>query len=364
VLEIPVVSAKLAAAMQAREITPVSYKQREALNFLSGLPRFELFRLSEAGLERILAFFLDVVDQPRTEVELLAEDASGTLRVLVALPGREFPQARVQRVRERVESLFNLTAQNVYTVQVSTFGILGLVFYHAPGALAGLPAAEQVDEAIREELLSRDDRLARAVTQPITEGKQAEQTLAMCRDDHRPPRVFQRSDPRAEAVERDTVLRKEARAAHERGSALDRCPDAAARHRLEALDIGGDDAALERRRHHRLRERMLRGRFGRSGDAEELRFRAPGRLELAQAGLPLGERSGLVEHHVGRQAKPLERFPGAHQDAALRRLAGAAHDCERRRDSERAGVAHHQHREAREHGALRIRRAAGEPRDD
>ncbi len=162
VLEIPVVSGKLAAAMHACEIAPASYKQREALNFFSGLPRFELFRLSEAGLERILAFFLDVVDQPRTEVELLADDESGTLRVLVALPGREFPQARVQQVRERVESLFNLTAQNLYTVHVSTFGILGLVFYHAPGALGRLPAVEQVDEAIREELLSRDDRLVRA----------------------------------------------------------------------------------------------------------------------------------------------------------------------------------------------------------
>jgi glutamate dehydrogenase len=162
VLDIPVVEGKLAAVMRRCEVFPASYKQREVLNFFSGLPRFELFRLSEALLERILGFFLDVVDQPRTEVALVSDEESGTLRVLVSLPGREFPQAQVQQIRERVEGLLNLTAQNLYVVRVSTFSILGLVFYRAPGAPGGLPDPELVDEAVREELLSRDDRLVRA----------------------------------------------------------------------------------------------------------------------------------------------------------------------------------------------------------
>ncbi|HKI99553.1 MAG TPA: NAD-glutamate dehydrogenase domain-containing protein [bacterium] len=161
VLEIPVVEARIAAVLRLREIAPASYKQREALAFLNGLPRFELFRLPEPMLERVLEFFLEVVDQPRTEVALLEDEDSGTARVLVTLPGREFPQAKVQQVRERAEALFNLTAQNVYVVHVSTFGMLALVFYHPAGTAAALPDPAQVDEAIREELLSRDDRLVR-----------------------------------------------------------------------------------------------------------------------------------------------------------------------------------------------------------
>ena len=176
VLEIPVVEGKIAAVMERCGIAPASYKQREALNFLSGLPRFELFRLSDALLERVLRFFLDVVDEPRTEVQLLDDEESGTLRVLTALPGQEFPQAQVQLVRERVEGLFNLTAQNLYVVGASTFSVLGLVFYHPPGTPGDLPDAATVDEAVREELLSRDDRLVRQWL--VAQGRALEERLA------------------------------------------------------------------------------------------------------------------------------------------------------------------------------------------
>ena len=66
------------------------------------------------------------------------------------------------------------------------------------------------------------------------------------------------------------------------------------------------------------------------------------------------ERAGFVEDDMGDQAKTLERFTGAHQDAAFGRLAGAAHDRQRRRDAQCARIAHHQHAEAGEHRAVPV----------
>ncbi len=160
-LSIPVVEGKIHTVMQHQDIAPGSYKYKEALDFFNGLPRFELFRLSDATLERLLEFFLAIVDQPRTEVALLEDAEQSTLRILVSVPGQEFLQEQVQQVRERVEGLYNLTAQNLFTVTVSAFTVLGLVFYRGARRGERLPDPAQVQEAIRDELLSRDDRLVR-----------------------------------------------------------------------------------------------------------------------------------------------------------------------------------------------------------
>lgn len=160
-MNIPVVQTKLGAVVRRYGIAPGSYKHKEVLDFLNGLPRFELFRLSQAMLKQMLGFFLAVVDQPRTEVALLPDAKLDAVRVLFSVPGREIAQEQVQHIRGRVEGLFHHSAQNVFCVRVSTFCVVGFVFHRAPSEVASLPDAALVEEAVREALLSREDRLVR-----------------------------------------------------------------------------------------------------------------------------------------------------------------------------------------------------------
>ena len=55
------------------------------------------------------------------------------------------------------------------------------------------------------------------------------------------------------------------------------------------------------------------------------------------------ERAGLVEHDLLDQPEALKRLAGPHQDAVLGCLTGSAHDRQRRGDTDRAWVAHHEH---------------------
>jgi glutamate dehydrogenase len=159
--EIPVVEGKLEEVVQRHHIAPQSYKHKEVLDFFNGLPRFELFRLSERSLDRMLGFFLEVVDQPRAEVAVQPDEESDAVRILISVAATEVPGETQQRIRERVEALFNLTAQNVFLIRLSTFSILSLVFYYPAERRKQLPAAAQVEETVREQLVTREERLVR-----------------------------------------------------------------------------------------------------------------------------------------------------------------------------------------------------------
>ena len=160
-LDIPVVDKKIGSVVARHGIVPKSYIHKEVMDFFNRLPRFELFRLPEELLERMLAFILKSVDQPSPEVALFEDTANENVRVMAIVPGRELGRALMQQIRERVEELFNLTSQNMFSVHMSACSVLNIVFPTPPDTAARLPDASVVEDAVREELLSRDDRLVR-----------------------------------------------------------------------------------------------------------------------------------------------------------------------------------------------------------
>src|SRR3546814_5043036 len=56
--------------------------------------------------------------------------------------------------------------------------------------------------------------------------------------------------------------------------------------------------------------------------------------------------AGLVKSDPGGEPVALEGFAGTHQDALFCSFAGAAYDRQRRRDADRAGIAHDEDAEA------------------
>ena len=159
--EIPVVSEKIVQVVERHQIVPDSYKHKELLDFFNGLPRFELFRLSATVLEWMSDFFLTVVDQPRVEVAQMMDPDARTLRILATLPGQSPRRETLRQIRERVEAMFNLTAQNQFTLTVSNFSVLQFVLGVSSEREMHLPDHSQIEAVIREELLTPDERLIR-----------------------------------------------------------------------------------------------------------------------------------------------------------------------------------------------------------
>ena len=161
VLEIPAVADKIAAVLEAHELVRGSHTYKAVLDYINGIPRFELFRLSTETLGDMVDFLLSIIDQPRTEIALRPEPAENALRILVTTPVSEFPQDKLRHIRERVETLLSRTAQNVYVVEVSQFSVVNFVFHSYEDWRERMPAPGVIEEVIAEELQTRDDRLVR-----------------------------------------------------------------------------------------------------------------------------------------------------------------------------------------------------------
>ncbi|MDH5751438.1 MAG: NAD-glutamate dehydrogenase [Deltaproteobacteria bacterium] len=159
VKEIPLVKDKLESLMRRMKIPQRSYAEREVLNHFSGMPRFELFRLPEKSLEGMMSFFLQVLDHPRVEISIQPDEGTDTYRILVSIPGQEFPLERRQRLREGVETMLSATAQNFFLVRASTFMVINIVFDRYSAMKKQLPEEEAIARAIRLELRTREERL-------------------------------------------------------------------------------------------------------------------------------------------------------------------------------------------------------------
>src|SRR3546814_3301249 len=101
-----------------------------------------------------------------------------------------------------------------------------------------------------------------------------------------------------------------------------------------------------------------------SSDLEQFVGVARDCLDLPDAGAPLGQSAGLVKSDPGDEPVALEGFAGTHQDALFCSFAGAAYDRQRRRDADRAGIAHDEDAEAGEDRALQVRREAEDLRSE
>ena len=148
-------------------------------------------------------------------------------------------------------------------------------------------------------------------------------------------------------------------ATDEHPPAVDPCRDATAGYRFEVLDGRDPVSAVQRRVEHRAPERVLRRALDRSGEGHEL-VGIPQRHDLLEDRPTHGERPRLIEDHVPDEPEGLEGLARAHEDPLIRRLARAADDGQWRGDPDRAGIAHDQHTQGGEHGALEVR-LPGEP---
>lgn len=158
-LEIPVVKEKIKEALAQANTNPGSYNHKELLDYFNGLPRYELFRLTVSTMRHMADFFLSVVDHPRFEISQKAIEETDTFRVMLSVPRREISEARMQALRERVESLFNTTAQSVYQVGGPSVSVVNVVLYPYSAFKATLPDPAVMEQAMLEELRSREDRL-------------------------------------------------------------------------------------------------------------------------------------------------------------------------------------------------------------
>src|SRR5258708_1355467 len=85
----------------------------------------------------------------------------------------------------------------------------------------------------------------------------------------------------------------------------------------------------------RPRLRVRGWRFGRSRDGKQLILTSLDRHDLTHPWPSIGQRAGLVQHHLLHQAEALEGLAGSHQDSVVGGFTGATHDGERRGNADR-----------------------------
>jgi glutamate dehydrogenase len=159
---IPVVSERMQALLERLGLVPGSHKYKEALDFLNGMPRRELFRMSNDALEPILRFFLFVTDQPRTEIEILTDARTDSLRLLVALPGEYFPPAQMDGIREEASVLLRRPARNQWVVRLGMVSIFSILFQPCKVSSLHPEYDDRLRRIIRGQLQSYEDSLLEA----------------------------------------------------------------------------------------------------------------------------------------------------------------------------------------------------------
>ncbi|MCZ6534314.1 MAG: NAD-glutamate dehydrogenase [SAR324 cluster bacterium] len=134
VREIPVLKQKTSAALRRLELVPRSHKYKELLDFLNGMPKLDLFRLSARELGRILSFVFSVTDHPRSAVQFAVRPDKHSCRVLVAFPGGFFPPEKMEAIRKLLEVRLGCEARHSFVIRLGMFSLFGLLF-HPPGPL-------------------------------------------------------------------------------------------------------------------------------------------------------------------------------------------------------------------------------------
>ncbi len=168
--------------------------------------------------------------------------------------------------------------------------------------------------------------------------------------------VLELSDARCDDVQGEPLRGAEARAAHHRPRSGDRSRHAKTGEGLEISASLQRDPPFESRLDDRPGDRMLGRGLGGRCRAEERVF-VPGHcLELAHSETSFGQGAGLVQDDVADLAERLKGLATSHDHAPFGGGSGASHDRQRSGDADRAGIAHHQNAQAREHGSIEVRR--------
>ena len=158
-ITIPVARKKLLHLIERKHLVAGSHLHKELLDFLDGLPKFELFRLTDEALSEMCDTVLSLIDQPRLEIHVMAAELPEALRILICVPGEQPDYAALRRARRLIESSLGCEACARFTVSLKTFTVHSLYFFPEPPAGWSPASMEQIVEGLLEELQPRLQRL-------------------------------------------------------------------------------------------------------------------------------------------------------------------------------------------------------------
>ncbi|MEE8555667.1 MAG: NAD-glutamate dehydrogenase domain-containing protein, partial [bacterium] len=158
-ITIPVARKKLLHVIERKHLVVGSHLHKELLDFLDGLPKFELFRLTDEALSEMCDTVISLIDQPRLEIHLIAAEMPEALRILICVPGEQPDFAALRRARRLIESSLGCKARGRFTVSLKTFTVHSLYFFPEPPAGWSPASMEPIVEGVLEELQPRQQRL-------------------------------------------------------------------------------------------------------------------------------------------------------------------------------------------------------------
>ena len=158
---IPVIGERMRAALVREGLVPGSHKYKEALDFLNGMPKQELFRFSGSTLSAVLGSFLSVVDEPRVKVDIL-EEPPDEVRVVVVRPGGFFPPEKMAALRDKIGAMLHLPVRGAWVVRLSTFSVFSLSLMTGRDNPPNASAKELITRVAREEMQSEEELLLEA----------------------------------------------------------------------------------------------------------------------------------------------------------------------------------------------------------
>lgn len=153
---IPLVREKILEQARMLGLLPGSHKHKQTLDFLNGLPRFELFRLQNDSLKQLMVFFLSVVDHPRVDVGVHSEAGTGILRILVSQSRLNISRDKNLGLKDCLSQFLGLPAYGFSLVEVGPLGMAVAVF-QPPNPLK--IDQTKLLEAVVQQLQTRKEKL-------------------------------------------------------------------------------------------------------------------------------------------------------------------------------------------------------------
>ena len=159
VLNIPIIKEKIGTLLKSLGLVTNSFWYKEIIDFLNGLPKFELFRLSSAELKQLAEYVLSLTDYPHLSAKTLVNKKWQSLRVLTAIPSSYFAPDQMRKIRFMLDAFLGRPAANTFVMRLSNFSIFGLMYRPLPPSWQGAPQQVQVENLALEILQTREDHL-------------------------------------------------------------------------------------------------------------------------------------------------------------------------------------------------------------
>ena len=161
VSDIPMMGMGAQKALDELGLLRNTHRYKEVLDFVNGIPRLELFRISKDELSQMLGFFLRLTDEPAIEIEYFTNPKKKTFRVLISVPGGYVPPEAMRAIRHKLRDQLGLHERGTFVVRVSNLSIFGLLFPLKKGFVPPTKESDPFAKGILEELESRESQLFR-----------------------------------------------------------------------------------------------------------------------------------------------------------------------------------------------------------